>query len=292
MDVAPSLPSDVFRAVDRLTVGEYASFAGCLARPDDPRPSVPAEALLDASMKAAISARFARRFQDFEPRAALSIWIKWYINVILPPALLCDLFLQLRLPLSLAHTGFIIGDDARVAAVKIGGSPDDVAGADPFDRFRPPDLRSLRAADRIVERAKRHHAPRAVEQRGKHLRSDAGQGRSRLRPDRAPRRRTVADRPATMEGRPAKPAPRRRSLREPRRRKHPAQARLLSSVPSSRPTVLQSLSGRGGAGADLRRSVGVRRPRMLYHWRTQELQTWKSHRSTASAPAGSGGSRF
>jgi ferric iron reductase protein FhuF len=133
--VAPSLPSDVFCAVDRLTVGEYASFAGCLARPDDPRPAVLASALLDASMKAAISARFARRFQDFEPRAALSIWIKWYINVVLPPVLLCDLFLQLRLHLGLAHTGFIIGDDARVAAVKIGGSPDDVADADPFDRF-------------------------------------------------------------------------------------------------------------------------------------------------------------
>jgi ferric iron reductase protein FhuF len=135
VDAAPSLPSDVIHAVDRLTVGEYASFAGCLAGPDDPRPSVPAAALLDASMKAAISARFARRFQDFEPRAVLSIWIKWYINVILPPTLICDLFLQLRLSLSLAHTGFIIGDDARVAAVKIGGLSHDVAAADPFDRF-------------------------------------------------------------------------------------------------------------------------------------------------------------
>jgi ferric iron reductase protein FhuF len=132
---APSLPSDLFRAVDRLTVGEYASFAGSLARPDDPRPSVLASALLDASMRAAISARFARRFRDFEPRAALSIWIKWYINVILPPALLCDLFLQLRLQLALAQTEFIIGDDARVAAVKIGRLPHDVADADPFDRF-------------------------------------------------------------------------------------------------------------------------------------------------------------
>jgi ferric iron reductase protein FhuF len=136
MEAAPALPDDVFRAVDRLTVGEYAAFAGHLARPDDLRPSVPAEALLDASMKAAISARFARRFQDFDARAALSIWIKWYINVIVPPALLCDLLLRLRLPLSLAHTAFIIGDDSRVAAVKIGGSPDDVTGADPFDRFR------------------------------------------------------------------------------------------------------------------------------------------------------------
>jgi ferric iron reductase protein FhuF len=135
MGAESSLPSDVFRAVDRLTVGEYASFAGHLARPDDRRPCVPAEDLLDASMKAAISARFAMRFQDFEPRAALSIWTKWYINVILPPALLCELFLLLRLPLALAHTAFIIGNDARVAAVKIGMLADDATVADPFDRF-------------------------------------------------------------------------------------------------------------------------------------------------------------
>jgi ferric iron reductase protein FhuF len=134
-EAASSLSDNVVGAVDRLTVGEYAAFAGHLARPGDPRPCVSAVALLDASMKAAISARFARRFVDFDPRAALSIWIKWYINVIVPPALLCDLFLRLRLPLSLAHTAFIIGDDSRVAAVKIGGSPDDVTGADPFDRF-------------------------------------------------------------------------------------------------------------------------------------------------------------
>jgi siderophore-iron reductase FhuF len=57
------------------------------------------------------------------------------INIILPPTLLCDLLLQLRLPLPLAHTAFIIADDARVAAVKIGAPPDDVATADPFDRF-------------------------------------------------------------------------------------------------------------------------------------------------------------
>jgi hypothetical protein len=70
MEAVPSLPSDLFRAFDELTKGEYAPFAGCLARPDDPRPSVLAGVLLDSSMKAAISARFAGRFQDFEPRAA------------------------------------------------------------------------------------------------------------------------------------------------------------------------------------------------------------------------------
>jgi ferric iron reductase protein FhuF len=135
MEAASSRSNDVFCAIDRLTVGEYASFAGHLARADDPRPSVPAEALLNTSMKVAIGARFARRFQNFDPRAALSIWTKCYINVIVPPALLCDLFLGLQLPLSLARSAFIIGDDARVVALKICGSPVNVGFADPFDRF-------------------------------------------------------------------------------------------------------------------------------------------------------------
>jgi ferric iron reductase protein FhuF len=135
MEPTPSRPRDLIQAIDRLTVGEYASFAGHLAETDDPRPSVPAAALLDASMKAAISARFTKRFRDFDLRAALSIWTKWYINVVVPPTLLCDLFLGFQLPLSLAHTSFIIGEDARVSALKISGSPVNVELADPFDRF-------------------------------------------------------------------------------------------------------------------------------------------------------------
>jgi ferric iron reductase protein FhuF len=135
MKVARFLPSDIFSAIERVTVGEYASFAKHLARPDDPRPSVAVGALLDTSMKDAINARFSKRFHDFEPRAALSIWIKYYINLIVPPALLCDLLLRFRLPLSLANIAFIIGDDSRVAAVKICEPPVNVDVADPFDRF-------------------------------------------------------------------------------------------------------------------------------------------------------------
>jgi ferric iron reductase protein FhuF len=135
MELQRSQISDIIRAIDRLTVGEYASFAGHLVGAGDPRPSVGADSLLNASMKAAINARFSRRFPDFEPRAALSVWVKWYINAVLPPTLLCDLFLMLRVPLSLTHTAFIIGDDSRVAAVKICGCPVDVSTSDAFDRF-------------------------------------------------------------------------------------------------------------------------------------------------------------
>jgi ferric iron reductase protein FhuF len=135
MEVRRLQTNNLIRAIDRLTVGEYASFAGHLVGANDPRPSVGADALLDASMKAVIKARFEKRFQDFDPRAALSIWVKWYVNSVLPPALLCDLFLHLRVPLAWAHTAFIIGDDARVAAVKIYGLPEDVSASDAFSRF-------------------------------------------------------------------------------------------------------------------------------------------------------------
>jgi ferric iron reductase protein FhuF len=249
MEAAPALSDDVFRAVDRLTVGEYAAFAGHLARPDDLSPSILAADLLDASMKAAICARFARRFQDFEPRAALSIWIKWYINVILPPALLCDLFLQLRLPLSLAHTGFIIGDDARVAAVKISGSPDDAAAADPFDRFGhlifdhfEPLIELWSARSDITRRVLWSNVGNTFEAMLAKVEQVSG-------PDGPPRRRTMADESATVERWPAQPAPRGRSLRGTRRRNRAAQARVLSAIPSPRPTVLQGMSGGGAKGA-------------------------------------------
>jgi ferric iron reductase protein FhuF len=114
-------PSDIFPAIDQLTVGEYTSFAGPLVGTDDPRPSVSAEVLLDVSMRDAIGARFAKRFESFEPRAVLSIWTKWYINAFLPPILLADLLLLRTLPVALDRTTFIIGDDARVTAVKING---------------------------------------------------------------------------------------------------------------------------------------------------------------------------
>jgi ferric iron reductase protein FhuF len=134
------LQGDVFQAIDRLAVGDYSSFAGRLVGSDDPRPTVGADALLDAAMRAAIEARFARRFDRFDQRAVHSIWMKWYLNAFLPPVLLADLLLLRRLPVALDNTRFIIGDDMRVAAVRIDGVPQDTGEqdtgeADPFWRF-------------------------------------------------------------------------------------------------------------------------------------------------------------
>lgn len=129
------LPGDIFQAIDRLAVGDYASFAGRLVGGGDPRPTVGADALLDTAMRAAVEARFAQRFDRFDPRAVHSIWMKWYLNAFLPPVLLADLLLQRRLPVALDNTRFIIGDDLRVAAVRIDGAAQDIGDSDPFCRF-------------------------------------------------------------------------------------------------------------------------------------------------------------
>lgn len=128
-------PGDILSAIDRLAVGDYATFAGRLVGGDDPRPTVGADALLDAAMRAAIEARFAQRFDRFDPRAVHSIWMKWYLNAFLPPVLLADLLLLRTLPVALDNTRFIIGDDMRVAAVRIDGVAQETGEADPFWRF-------------------------------------------------------------------------------------------------------------------------------------------------------------
>jgi ferric iron reductase protein FhuF len=126
----------VKQTIDQVTVGDYDCFAGGLVGRDDPRPSVPADALLDDAMRARIEARFARRFDHFDPRAVHSIWMKWYLNLFLPPLLLTDLFLMRSLPVALDRVSFVLGDDARIAAVKLGNTGKDTSRADPFDRFQ------------------------------------------------------------------------------------------------------------------------------------------------------------
>lgn len=123
------------QAVDGVTVGEYECFAGGLAAPDDPRPSVTSDALLDDGMRVAIEGRFARRFGTFDARAVHSIWMKWYLNVFLPPVLLADILLARKVPVMLEQTRFIIADDGRISAAVVSGEGQDTTDVDPFVRF-------------------------------------------------------------------------------------------------------------------------------------------------------------
>ncbi len=129
-------PGEVCEAVDRLAVGDYASFGGRLVGPHDQRPGVPAARLLDAPMREMIAHRFAQRFDAYDMRAVHSIWMKWYLNAFIPPVLMADVLLGQSIAVGLSDLQFIIADDGRVAAVRIAGTRDS-RGEDPFLRLRP-----------------------------------------------------------------------------------------------------------------------------------------------------------
>jgi ferric iron reductase protein FhuF len=80
------------------------------------------------------------RFENFDVRAVLSIWTKWYLNAFLPPVLLADLLLMRGLSAPLDRVEFIVGEDGRVSAIKMDGAGQDTSdqgdsklGADPGD---------------------------------------------------------------------------------------------------------------------------------------------------------------
>jgi ferric iron reductase protein FhuF len=125
----------IVQKVGEVTVGEYDCFAGHLAASDDPRPSVGVDRLLDDGMRAAIEEHFAKKFKEFDPRAVHSSCLKRYLNAFLPPVLLADLFLLRSLPVALDQVSFILGEDARIAAVKLNDKGKDTSDADPFGRF-------------------------------------------------------------------------------------------------------------------------------------------------------------
>jgi ferric iron reductase protein FhuF len=128
--------SDIARRLDALTIGKFARFSGCIACGDDDRPTVSADALLDTSMRQSISDRFRVRFAFFDERAVHSIWMRWYLHVLVPPFLLADILLDWTLPVALEDVRFIVGADARIEAVKLLSAGQNTGGVEPFVRFR------------------------------------------------------------------------------------------------------------------------------------------------------------
>ena len=128
--------SDLVRRLDALTVDTFARFSGCIAGGDDDRPTVSADALLHTSMRQSISDRFRGRFAFFDERAVHSIWMRWYLHVLVPPFLLADILLDWTLPVALEDVRFIVGPDARIEAVKLLSAGQDTGGVEPFVRFR------------------------------------------------------------------------------------------------------------------------------------------------------------
>jgi ferric iron reductase protein FhuF len=87
-------------------------------------------------MRQSISDRFLGRFAFFDERAVHSIWMKWYLHVLVPPFLLADIMLDWTLPVALEEVRFVVGPDARIEAVKLLSAGHNTEGVEPFVRFR------------------------------------------------------------------------------------------------------------------------------------------------------------
>lgn len=127
------------REIDDLAAAHEATscFAGSLVGFGDPRPSVTAQSLLNDSQRKRIRDRFCQRFKIFDERAVHSIWMKWYLNAVLPPVLLADTLLNRSLPIRLPEVRFVIADDARIAAIAISNESTNTSGIDAFTRLSP-----------------------------------------------------------------------------------------------------------------------------------------------------------
>ena len=121
--------------INQLTTGNYSPFANRLVDRDDPRRAVRSAELLNTEMRSNLEQRFARRFGVVDPRAIHSIWVKWYVDAILPPVLLADILLHKTIELSLPGTEFILAGDGPVDAIKISGASWS-GSKDPFRRFQ------------------------------------------------------------------------------------------------------------------------------------------------------------
>lgn len=131
-------PAAIWSEIDDLAASHEgtASFAGSLVGPEDLRPTLPADALLGSAHRSVIHDRFAGRFDLFDERATHSIWMKWHLNVVLPPVLLADVCLRRSVAISLDQVRFIIAEDGRVAAVQIGHESLLTSEQDPFRRLQ------------------------------------------------------------------------------------------------------------------------------------------------------------
>jgi len=128
-------PIRVIACLNQLGVGAYECFSSLLAGPTDKRASVGASELLDGAMKKAISRRFNKRFPGFDDRAAHSIWMKGYLNVVIPPVVMADVLLEQSLSLGLNELRFIASADGKIVAIKMLSEAVPTNGQDPFARF-------------------------------------------------------------------------------------------------------------------------------------------------------------
>jgi ferric iron reductase protein FhuF len=122
-------------ALAPIFVGPLADFADRLVLADDPRPGVRGSDLLDPAVLGPILERFARRYDQPEPRAVASMWSKFHFWMLLTPVVAASLLLEHRLPTDLDGIQVIIAPDGQTTAFRLPHGGGRATPADGFERF-------------------------------------------------------------------------------------------------------------------------------------------------------------
>ncbi|MFJ3259611.1 siderophore-iron reductase FhuF [Pseudomonas sp. NPDC086581] len=124
-------------ALAPLYFGEFASYREVLVTRDDPRPSIPACALLEREMLDSVLRRFDPPHADGDRRALASQWSKWYLVRLIPPVVAAALVLGRTLPLGFDEVEVVLDAQGIPEAFKLPGEGGPFAAppGDPFQRF-------------------------------------------------------------------------------------------------------------------------------------------------------------
>lgn len=124
-------------ALAPLYFGEFASYREVLVTRDDPRPSIPAHALLEREMLDSVLRRFDPPHAKGDRRALASQWSKWYLVRLIPPVVAAALVLGRTLPLCFDDVEVVLDEHGIPEAFKLPGEGElfAVPPSDPFQRF-------------------------------------------------------------------------------------------------------------------------------------------------------------
>lgn len=122
-------------ALAPIFIGPLADFADRLVLADDPRPGVRGSDLLDPAVLGPILERFARRYDQPEPRAVASMWSKFHFWMLLTPVVAASLLLEHGLPTDLDEVEVIVAPDGQTTAFRLPHGGGRAAPADGFERF-------------------------------------------------------------------------------------------------------------------------------------------------------------
>jgi ferric iron reductase protein FhuF len=149
-----------FAELCSFLIGDLARFQYGLVGPDDSRPDVRAEDLLDDATMTMIIERFNAKFGQTDPRAIMSMWASIYFTDVIPPLLTANIMLDLAPMLGLSQVSFIMSKSLRIEALKI--PRDLVSLADAGAAIRFDSLVSAHLVPFIELVARRAHVTRRV----------------------------------------------------------------------------------------------------------------------------------